>query len=42
MAQMEEWMRDYPEAFSRQYDRASGLRFDAWVAASPDMAEEGR
>ncbi len=31
MAQMEEWRHDYPEAFSREYDRASGLRFDAWV-----------
>jgi trimethylamine-N-oxide reductase (cytochrome c) len=35
MAQMEEWMRDYPEAFAREYDPASGLRFNAWV-------EEGR
>jgi anaerobic selenocysteine-containing dehydrogenase len=35
MAQMEEWMRDYPEAFAREYDPASGLRFNGWV-------EEGR
>jgi trimethylamine-N-oxide reductase (cytochrome c) len=35
MAQMEEWMRDHPEAFAREYDPASGLRFNAWV-------EEGR
>jgi trimethylamine-N-oxide reductase (cytochrome c) len=27
----EEWRRDYPEAFAREYDPASGLRFDAWV-----------
>ena len=27
----EEWRRDYPEAFSREYDPASGLRFSAWV-----------
>ncbi len=31
MAQMEEWMRDYPEAFQREYDPGSGLRFNAWV-----------
>ncbi len=31
MAQMEEWKKQYPEAFSREYDPASGLRFDAWV-----------
>jgi anaerobic selenocysteine-containing dehydrogenase len=23
--------RDHPEAFAREYDPASGLRFDAWV-----------
>jgi trimethylamine-N-oxide reductase (cytochrome c) len=26
-----EWSRDYPEAFAREYDPASGLRFNAWV-----------
>ncbi len=31
MAQMEEWMEQYPEAFAREYDPASGLRFNAWV-----------
>ena len=31
MGQMEEWRRDYPEAFAREYDPASGLRFNAWV-----------
>jgi molybdopterin guanine dinucleotide-containing S/N-oxide reductase-like protein len=31
MAQMEEWRRQYPEAFEREYDPASGLRFDGWV-----------
>jgi trimethylamine-N-oxide reductase (cytochrome c) len=30
-SEMDEWRRDYPEAFSRPYDPASGLRFDAWV-----------
>jgi anaerobic selenocysteine-containing dehydrogenase len=29
--QMEEWKREYPEAFEREYDPASGLRFDAWI-----------
>ncbi len=31
MAQMEEWMTKYPEAFAREYDPASGLRFNSWV-----------
>jgi molybdopterin guanine dinucleotide-containing S/N-oxide reductase-like protein len=31
MAQMEEWKEQYPEAFEREYDPASGLRFNAWV-----------
>jgi trimethylamine-N-oxide reductase (cytochrome c) len=31
MAQIEEWKRQYPEAFEREYDSASGLRFNAWV-----------
>jgi anaerobic selenocysteine-containing dehydrogenase len=31
MAQMEEWKKQYPEAFEREYDPASGLRFNAWV-----------
>jgi len=30
-AQMEEWRKQYPEAFEREYDPASGLRFNAWV-----------
>ena len=28
---MDQWKKDYPEAFEREYDPASGLRFDAWV-----------
>jgi hypothetical protein len=24
-------MNEYPDAFNREYDPASGLRFDAWV-----------
>ncbi len=31
MAQMEEWKRQYPEAFEKEYDPASGLHFNAWV-----------
>jgi trimethylamine-N-oxide reductase (cytochrome c) len=31
MAQMEEWRNNYPEAFSRKYDPASGLDFNGWV-----------
>ena len=30
-AEMDEWMRLYPDAFERKYDPASGLRFDAWI-----------
>jgi len=30
-AEMDQWRRDYPEAFERKYDPAGGLRFDAWV-----------
>jgi hypothetical protein len=33
MAEMEEWRKLYPEAFAREYDPASGLRFNAWVTA---------
>jgi len=31
MGQMEEWRKQYPEAFEKEYDPASGLRFNAWV-----------
>jgi trimethylamine-N-oxide reductase (cytochrome c) len=31
MAQMAEWQRQYPGAFQKEYDPASGLRFNAWV-----------
>jgi hypothetical protein len=30
-AEWDEWRRDYPEAFEREYDPAAGLRFNAWV-----------
>jgi anaerobic selenocysteine-containing dehydrogenase len=30
-AQMEDWKKKYPEAFAREYDPGSGLRFNAWV-----------
>jgi len=29
--QMGRWMSEYPDAFNRDYDPASGLRFDAWI-----------
>jgi anaerobic selenocysteine-containing dehydrogenase len=31
MAEMQGWRERYPEAFAREYDPASGLRFEAWV-----------
>jgi trimethylamine-N-oxide reductase (cytochrome c) len=31
MEQMGEWRKKYPEAFQREYEPASGLRFNAWV-----------
>ena len=31
MKQMEEWKQQYPEAFNREYEPASGLRFNAWI-----------
>jgi molybdopterin guanine dinucleotide-containing S/N-oxide reductase-like protein len=30
-AEMDAWRRDYPEAFARDYDPATGLHFDAWI-----------
>jgi trimethylamine-N-oxide reductase (cytochrome c) len=35
-AQMEKWKQQYPEAFTREYDQASGLRFNAWVEGGMD------
>jgi trimethylamine-N-oxide reductase (cytochrome c) len=37
MAQMEEWRKQYPEAFEREYDPASGLRFNAWVEGGHEL-----
>jgi molybdopterin guanine dinucleotide-containing S/N-oxide reductase-like protein len=31
LSEMQAWQRDYPEAFEREYDPASGLRFNGWV-----------
>jgi trimethylamine-N-oxide reductase (cytochrome c) len=31
MEEMDEWRKNYPEAFQREYDPASGLRFNGWV-----------
>jgi trimethylamine-N-oxide reductase (cytochrome c) len=28
---MEEWKKQYPEAFARPFDSGAGLRFDSWV-----------
>jgi anaerobic selenocysteine-containing dehydrogenase len=36
MAQMEDWREKYSEAFEREYDPTSGLRFDAWVEVGND------
>jgi trimethylamine-N-oxide reductase (cytochrome c) len=29
--EMDDWRNNYPEAFEREYDPASGLRLNAWV-----------
>jgi trimethylamine-N-oxide reductase (cytochrome c) len=34
--EMDQWRKDYPEAFVREYDPASGLRFNAWVEGGMD------
>jgi len=34
MAQIEEWIQQHPEVVEKQYDPASGLRFNAWVEGS--------
>ena len=34
MEQMEAWKKQYPEPFEKEYDPASGLRFNAWVEGS--------
>jgi anaerobic selenocysteine-containing dehydrogenase len=31
MAEMEQWMREFPEAFERDYDPASGLNMNGWI-----------
>ncbi len=31
MSQMDDWRKQYPESFAKEYDPASGLRFNAWV-----------
>ena len=36
LAQMEKWKEQYPEAFEREYDPGSGLRFNAWVEGGMD------
>ena len=31
MHQMDAWRREYPDAFEREYDYASGLHFNGWI-----------
>ena len=31
MDRIEEWRQQYPKAFEKEYDPASGLRFNAWT-----------
>jgi anaerobic selenocysteine-containing dehydrogenase len=31
MSEMDEWRKKYPEAFKRDYNPASGLRFSSWI-----------
>ena len=38
MAEMEGWKIKYPASFAREYDPASGLRFNAWVVAGKKEA----
>jgi trimethylamine-N-oxide reductase (cytochrome c) len=30
-AEMEQWKQKYPDVFARDYDPASGSRYDGWV-----------
>ncbi|MDY2624972.1 MAG: molybdopterin-dependent oxidoreductase [Coriobacteriales bacterium] len=34
--EMNQWMQDYPEAFERAYDPASGSHYDGWVEGVED------
>jgi molybdopterin guanine dinucleotide-containing S/N-oxide reductase-like protein len=34
MREMDDWRRKYPRAFEKEYDPASGLRFNAWVEST--------
>ncbi|MBP1706378.1 MAG: molybdopterin oxidoreductase [Chloroflexi bacterium] len=38
MAEMEGWKIKYPASFAREYDPASGLRFNAWVVVGKKEA----
>jgi trimethylamine-N-oxide reductase (cytochrome c) len=31
MDRMDKWRREYPDAFAREYDAASGLHFNGWI-----------
>ena len=28
---MEQWKKDYPDAFARDYDPGVGINYDSWV-----------
>ncbi len=34
--EMDQWRKDFPEAFERKYDPAAGLRFDAWIVGGDE------
>jgi anaerobic selenocysteine-containing dehydrogenase len=36
-ANLDELRKNYPEAFQREYDPASGLRFNAWIEGSTEL-----
>jgi molybdopterin guanine dinucleotide-containing S/N-oxide reductase-like protein len=35
-AQMEKWRKRYPDAFEKEYDPASGLRFNSWIESKSE------
>jgi hypothetical protein len=39
IAELDQWRRDYPEAFTRKYDPAAGLRVDAWLVDGEELQQ---
>jgi anaerobic selenocysteine-containing dehydrogenase len=39
-AEMEAWRKQYPEAFARDYDPYTGLRFDAWIINEKEVGKK--